>query len=145
MKQPLHLIVLGDPKGQPRPRAFSRGGMTRVYDPGTAEAWKSQIAIAFKDAKPADFTPFEGPVNLNIHFFFTRPKSHFNRHGLKPDAPRFVTKKPDADNAAKAVMDALTTLGVWRDDAQVGILSVSKRYTDTPQAGAKIGINELEF
>jgi len=30
----------GAPKGQPRPRAFSREGKASVYDPGTAEGLK---------------------------------------------------------------------------------------------------------
>ncbi|NCA12937.1 MAG: RusA family crossover junction endodeoxyribonuclease, partial [Proteobacteria bacterium] len=43
----------------------------------------------------------------------------------KPDS----TAKPDADNCAKAVMDALTQLGAfWRDDAQVVELRVWKDY-----------------
>lgn len=143
MKTPLHLIVNGIPKGQPRPRAFSRGGMTRVYDPGTAEGWKSQIAIAFKDGAPFDFTPFDGPVHLTIRFYFPRPKSHFRKAGIKDTAPSMVTTKPDADNAAKAVMDALTTLGLWQDDAQVTGLLVRKLYADG-HPGAAIEIREDE-
>ena len=37
MTTPISFTVLGDPKGQPRPKAFSRGGHAAVYDPGTAE------------------------------------------------------------------------------------------------------------
>lgn len=42
-------FIHGDPKPQPRPRAFARrmGAkfVARVYDAGTAEGWKSQIAM----------------------------------------------------------------------------------------------------
>ena len=50
---PITVRVYGEPKGQPRPRAFAKpigGGKfsARVYDAGTAEGWKSQIAQAFR-------------------------------------------------------------------------------------------------
>lgn len=108
-------FVYGIPKGQPRPRAFSRGGVARVYDPGTAEGWKGQIAIAFKDAKPAQ--PFEGELRLSIEFLFPRPKSLSRKKD--PEGLLRHVSKPDVDNAAKAVMDALQTLGFFRDDCQV--------------------------
>ena len=38
---------------------------------------------------------------------------------LKPNAPKWHTDKPDRDNADKAVLDALTNLGLWGDDKQV--------------------------
>ena len=49
--------------------------------------------------------------------------------------------KPDADNAAKAVLDCLTEIGVWPDDALVSVLLVEKWYGFTP--GAHITIEEL--
>jgi len=35
--------VIGIPKAQPRARAFAVGGRARMYNPGTAEAWKADI------------------------------------------------------------------------------------------------------
>lgn len=137
----------GCPKGQPRMRAFARKfgakWMARVYDPGTAEAWKSQIAIA---AKPHIAAPLENPVRLEIVFNFPRPRGHFRSNGtVKPNAPRFHTAKPDADNAAKAVMDALTILGAWLDDKQIVQLIVRKEYAiGNFQGGAAIEISEVE-
>jgi crossover junction endodeoxyribonuclease RusA len=122
----IQFTAFGDPKGQPRPRAFHRGGMTRVYDPGTAEGWKGQIAVAARPHKPK--TPIEGPINVLLFFIFPRPKSHSTKKGLRDSAPDFHTSKPDADNLAKAVLDCLTQLGFWKDDAQVCELQIHKRY-----------------
>lgn len=117
--------VLGDPKGQPRPRAFARHGKVRVYDPATAEGWKSSIAATV--AQPV--TRHDGPVGIALVFRFARPKGHYRRNGtLVPTAPMHHTAKPDADNCAKAVCDALTQIGVWRDDAQVARMTAEKRY-----------------
>jgi Holliday junction resolvase RusA-like endonuclease len=50
-----------------------------------------------------------------------RPKAHFDKAGDVRErytlAPHI--QKPDLDNLVKAVQDALTDVGVWRDDAQV--------------------------
>lgn len=131
-------FAAGIPKGQPRPRAFSRGGHARVFDPGTAEGWKSAVAVAAQGHR-GKFTA--GPLRVSISFTFPRPNTHYRKAGLRDDAPEYHTSKPDADNAAKAVLDCLTTIGVWPDDAMVASLLVEKWYGDRP--GAFISIEEL--
>ena len=133
----IRLFVSGTPKGQPRPRAFARNGMVRMYDPGTAEGWKSQIAEAFRDELTLTDEVIMEPVAVSLSFRMPRPKKHFrtgkHSHELRPDAPVLYAKTPDADNLAKAVLDALTVLGLWKDDAQVVDLHVTKRWVDLGQ------------
>lgn len=136
----------GIPKGQPRPKAFSRGGRASVYDPSTAEGWKSQVAMAAKDSLPE--SPLTGPLRMELYFYFPRPKGHF-RTGkraseVKDNAPLFHVSKPDSDNLAKAVMDAMTQLGFWMDDSQVSQLLISKAYSSPlVPAGCKIRLFPL--
>lgn len=130
MMQPIQFFVEGLPKGQPRPKAFVRGGHAAVYDPGTAEGWKGQVAVAARAFLPP--APILGPLKLTLGFWLPRPKAHYltgKRAGeLRNDAPLFHTGKPDADNFAKAVMDALTMLRLWQDDSQISVLHVYKLY-----------------
>ena len=146
MIEPISFFVAGVPKGQPRPRAFARkmGGkfVARVFDAGTAEAWKSAVATEAVKHKPA--APITGPVRLRICFYIARPKSHYNSKGaLKATAPHYHTGKPDADNLAKAVMDALTQCGwFWGDDAQVAVLTAAKLYADSG-TGAQVEIRRV--
>ena len=138
-----NIYVKGLPKGQPRPRAFARGGRAAVYDPGTAEGWKGQIALAFREFENRKV---HAPMSLLLTFHMPRPAGHLKKNGeVKPaHASSLFTGKPDADNLAKAVMDSLTTLGVWTDDALVVTLIVRKRYATTPRpAGCEIEIYEL--
>lgn len=116
--------VDGIPKGQPRPRAFARNGHVRVYDPGTAEAWKSAIAEAARPHLPA--TPIEGPVMLTCHFEMPRPKRLMRTSD--PLGPVDHLAKPDVDNLIKAISDSLTQIGMWRDDCQVAYLKAGKVY-----------------
>lgn len=127
MMTPIQFFAQGIPKGQPRPKAFARGGHAAVYDPGTAEGWKGQVALA---AKPflKSLLADHPPLTLKLDFWMPRPKGHYGAKGLKLNAPKYHTGKPDADNLAKAVMDALTQLGIWKDDAIVVDLRVKKYY-----------------
>ena len=138
-------IIFGTPKAQPRPRAFAQNGKARMYDPGTAEAWKSDIAW---QTKKLHYMQLEGPIKVSLYFLMERPKSHFKTDGksLKPNSPkRYFTKKPDADNLAKAVLDALTAMGVWKDDSQVVILDITKAWADvTSRPGCVLSILSID-
>ena len=116
--------VDGKPKPQPRPRAFARGGKVRVYDPATAEGFKAAIALAALPHRPAK--PLAGPLRVTIAFYMPRPQ-RLNRK-RDPDEQIPHTAKPDCDNLAKAVLDALTDIGLWVDDSQVYSLNITKQY-----------------
>lgn len=142
MFTPISIFVTGEPKGQPRARAFARNGMVRMYDPGTAEGWKSAIADEWRRSAPK-MPKIEVPVCLTLNFHLSRPKSHFRSNGeLKPTAPKWYARKPDADNFKKAVMDALTQLGVWDDDDQVVSWHGTKRYSTSNHCGCEIILKE---
>lgn len=126
----VEFFVAGAPKGQPRPRAFTRHGRARVYDPGTAEGWKGQVALAAKAYRPV--TPVCTAAVLWLQFHLPRPQAHFSRGRLRSIAPSFHAGKPDVDNLAKAVLDALVGIGFLRDDRLVWSLCVTKRYADGP-------------
>lgn len=136
MKAPIEFFALGEPKGQPRVKAFVRGRHAGVYDPGTADGWKQAVLSACPKLtlEVAKEPYFDGPVLVTLSYEFPRPASHHvaGKRGrpLKESAPLCHTVKPDADNAAKAVLDALQHSGLWHDDAQVSDLIVRKRYAN---------------
>jgi len=145
MNKPISFFVLGDPKGQPRPKAFVRGGRAAVYDPGTAEGWKNAIAVGVKEAGAVGIM-LNGPIRMSLCCWFKRPQSHY-RTGkrsaeLRDGLSKWHTKKPDADNVFKAAADALTHLGVWRDDSQIAEVKIQKYYSDS-NACSQITIEEL--
>ena len=142
MPEILSCWVDGHPKAQPRVKAFRRGAHAGVYDPGTADNWKLAVAAAVKAAWNKE--QHTGPLRLTLRFMMPRPKAHFGKSGqIKETAPHYQTSKPDLDNLAKAVMDALTQLQVWKDDSQIVQLWVSKPYTEK-QAGCWITLDHVE-
>lgn len=137
----LSFYVSGTPVGQPRPRACIRGRHAGMYDPGTADAWKAAVAAAAKAAW--DGRQFTGPVKLTLGVWMPRPKSHLRSNGeLKPSAPRWHISKPDLDNIEKAIKDAISTAGVWKDDCLVCAVGKTKMYA-VQQPGASIRIEEI--
>ena len=115
--------VEGDPVPQPRPRVSTAGGFARAYVPKghAVHAYRAAIAAA---ARAAGVTQTDEPLNVVIDAVFARPKSHMRKTGVKPDAPKLP--RPDVDNVAKAVLDALQD--VIGDDTHVARLVVEKSY-----------------
>jgi len=112
-----------------------------MYDPGTAEAWKQSVACAI-GPHITNQPPLAGPVFMRVLFVLPRPKSHYTKKGLRETAPAYQTGKPDVDNAIKAVMDALTVMNVWGDDAQVCRVEATKAYGQAPGAYLTVGVVE---
>ena len=122
------LFVQGVPKPQPRPRMTRQG---HVYTPSTADAWKDAVQTAFMRRLKPQITI---RVYLSVCFYLPRPKR------VKPDAAMpSHTGKPDLDNLLKSTMDALTEIGVWKDDSQVIQTAAEKHYA-AEQTGAWIRI-----
>jgi Holliday junction resolvase RusA-like endonuclease len=138
--------VDGVPKGQPRPRAFARrtvdgGIVARVHDAGTAEAWKGAVALAARPIRPS--APIERPVRVEVAFLLPRPRTLYRRRDPEGEVVSFA--RPDLDNLVKAVLDALTVDGWWRDDALVAELLATKGYHGKDgRPGARIRIRRLE-
>jgi len=115
--------IPGDPVPQPRPRVSTAGGFARAYVPKghAVHGYRAAIAAA---ARAAGVTATGEPLNVVIDAVFARPKSHMRKTGVKPDAPKLP--RPDVDNVAKAVLDALQD--VIGDDTSVARLVVEKSY-----------------
>lgn len=144
----LHLTWHGPPKGQPRVKATRRGAFVRMYTPDTADEMKDGIrTLAMEAMARGEWKHTTGPVEVVITACFHRPASHFRRvrgtDFLKQGSLIYHDQKPDADNVAKAVMDALgstaTWGGIWADDKQVAALTAIKLYA-LPGKGPSVDV-----
>lgn len=84
----------------------------------------------------------EGAVAVSVRFYYPANESQKRMHkklGLEV-LPKVT--KPDVDNVAKALVDAMTRAGFWRDDSQVARL-VLEKYTTIREP--KIEVEYADF
>ena len=132
--------VIGTPAPQPRPR-MTRAG--RTYNPPSADAWKQAVREEWTSLNSPAFL---NGLRLRLSFLLPRPASHYTSKGaLTKSAPLKAVAKPDVDNLAKAVMDALENAGAFANDCAVLSLTVSKSYAMLPEgAGCLITLSEID-
>ena len=125
----LSFMVPGPPHGQERPRVVRRGGRSITYDPEKSREYKDRVKLfAGLAMKRLNWYMAAGPVRLNILAFFPIPKSLTKKQRTAIlEGKNKPTKKPDADNIAKAILDALSGLA-YKDDAQIVQLTIGKYY-----------------
>lgn len=116
--------VTGKIRGKARPRVTRRG----VYTPKETKEYEKLIQTAYKCAAEGQYFG-DKAVNVEIWAYFAIPKSYTKGKRLAAVWDIIPpTKRPDCDNIAKVVCDALNGTA-WDDDAQVVDLHVVKAWT----------------
>lgn len=138
----INYTVVGIPKPQARPKVFHRtlkSGKPFVSTYSPKSDWFHLVYTESLKIKNSLKNRLVGALELNLTFCMPIPKSISKK---KREQLHYVTKKPDVDNLAKAVMDAINQVGIWEDDSQVSRLVVGKIYSDEPRC--IISIREIE-
>lgn len=126
--------VPGPPKGKARARTFYNpklGRMQSITPEGTV-LYENLIKTCYMEK--AQKEKFEGyfnkePIHMYIEAVFEIPKSTSKKKRHMMEAGELLPcKKPDADNIAKVICDALNKV-TYGDDTQICSLKVDKRYT----------------
>ena len=108
---------------KPRPRVTQFG----TYTPSAYKKWEKKVADMAIKAWGERGT-LEEPLSVQIEFSIKVPESLSKSERVKRLASGGHTQKPDLDNLAKGVMDALNHSGIWVDDSQVASLSTKKKW-----------------
>lgn len=118
--------VEGKIKGKGRPRFAKYGNFVKTYTPADTASYENLIKLQFKNSCGDWYS--ETPLKMTITAIHGIPKSTSKKdrekmlnNELKP------TKKPDADNIAKIICDALNGIA-YKDDTQIVELEVKKIY-----------------
>lgn len=127
----IQFTVPGEPVGKGRPRVVRNNGFTRTYTPEKTASYENLVKLEFQ--RQGGRMLKVGPVKVWINADFRIPKSVSKRKREAMVAGHIrPTRKPDADNIAKVVCDALNGLA-WHDDSQVVMLHVEKRFAEEPE------------
>jgi Holliday junction resolvase RusA-like endonuclease len=125
--KPITFSVSGDPVPQPRVRVSTRGGVPSKHP---VHAYRDAI---LREALACGLTPISEPIEVIVDAVFVRPRSHLTKRGVKATAP--ALPRPDCDNVAKAVLDALKDLF---DDTHVRRLIVEKSWGDEARTTVRV-------
>lgn len=130
---PITFSVPGNPVPQPRPKVTVRNGKPHGYvkKKHAIHAYRQAIQLLAIDA---GLRKTNKSIDVVIDAVFKRPKSHFNKSGVKPSAREVPV--PDVDNLAKAVLDAIGP--IVGNDKQVRRLVVEKSYGTEPRTTVRI-------
>ena len=136
----LAIDVTGKPQTQGSTKAYVRGGHAVITSANTnLRPWRDAVRFAAADSLHPSHVPYEGPVEVRIRFRMRMPASAPKKRRTWPIGAR----SGDLDKLARAVLDALTDAGIWRDDSQVIRLHAGKDYTDAAP-GAYITVHTID-
>jgi len=123
--------ILGKPLAKGRPRFTARGGFARAYTPKKTTDYETLVKFNAQKVAPKEL--WLGALAVEITAYLPIPKSMtkkrlemINSFDLRP------TTRPDIDNYAKIVLDALNEI-IYKDDNQVVGLHVYKHYSENPR------------
>lgn len=130
--------------GVPAAQGSKRLAAGRMIDTNVEQlrSWRQDVASAIQATMACDgITQQTTAVGVRVWFVFARPKSHYRtgRHAdeLRPDAPVRHVKTPDVDKLLRALLDAVTVSGLWRDDSQAFIDGAGKLFAQ-PGTGPRM-------
>ena len=135
--------VPGTPRGKQRPRVVRQNGRTISFTPDQTVQYENLVRWCYKTAENSKRFPDDMPLKVIINAYYEIPKSASKKKRAQMlDGELRPTKKPDADNIAKIICDALNGIA-YRDDAQVVTCIINKRYSEEPSVSVEI--EEIEF
>lgn len=131
--------IPGAPQGKARARTCRNG---HTYTPDNTVLYENLVKTEFLrqcgrgQRIRSDDT--RRAISMQITAVYPVPASYPKRDKAAALAGDLLpTKKPDADNVAKVIADALNGLA-YDDDAQITDLSVLKRYGEEPEVRVKL-------
>lgn len=131
------------PTAKGRPRFSRRSG--RAFTPAATEAAERTIrgelahATTLGKTPPTVQWPATGALVLELRFTMPIPASWSKKKAAAAVEGRLPhTSRPDVDNLGKLVMDSANGV-LWVDDAQLTMVTLTKRYGATP--GVWLGLS----
>lgn len=127
--------IIGQPTGKARPRVTRWG----THNTEKTVLYENLVKISYQE-QCGEYT--EKPLEVYITVLYDIPKSTPKKNiPLMLDGRLTPCKKPDIDNIAKIILDALNGVA-YKDDTQVISLRIDKHYSE--QAKVIVNINEYK-
>lgn len=128
----IKFTVPGKPMGKERHRtARTKNGHMVSYTPEKTSSYEALVRACYL-AAGGTLISDSGQIRMSIYAYFPIPKKT-SKDQFAEMLAGYVqpVKRPDADNIAKIICDALNGIA-YRDDSQVTELLVTKAYSNQP-------------
>lgn len=130
-------VIPGEVVGKGRPRFAKRGNFVQAYTPERTASYENLVklhsGIAMNGRQPISLA-----VSCTISIDVMPPASWSQKkRAAALSGVLFPTSKPDLDNCAKGIFDAMNGI-VWLDDKQVVDMRVVKRYSQVARAAVEV-------
>ena len=138
MGDSIRFSIPGPPRGKGQTR-LSKGGFE--FTPENTLDYENRVKKVCIEKCEQRQANYAGQVAVDITAFYPIPASYTKkkqeqiRDGARP------IKKPDLDNIAKIILDALNHVA-WQDDKQVVCMILTKNYAAVPCVS--VGVHYLE-
>ena len=123
-----HINIPGKIVGKQRPKFSRQGNFVKTYTPEKTVNYENWVKMCWMQSEQEKLS---GNIIAVIVARFMIPQSYSNKK-RKELNEKPCPKKPDCDNIAKSILDALNGIA-YDDDAQIVDLSVSKVYSATEE------------
>lgn len=132
-----HFVVAGIPKAKGRPKFSRVGNYVKTYTPKDTIVYENLVRLEYE--RQCEEIYFDDlPIRATIRAYFPIPKGVSKRKHLEMENGLILhTKKPDCDNLAKSILDALNGIA-FCDDSQICGLTVHKLYSSEPRVDVVI-------
>ena len=131
----IQFTVYGTPVGKQRPKFSTFNGHATAYTPQKTVNYENLVKLSVQQQQKG-LKPFDKdvPLQADIIAYFLIPKSTSKKkREAMLNGEIYHTKKPDADNIAKCILDALNGIAYY-DDSQVVYVRCMKKFSDEPRA-----------
>lgn len=132
----IEFTIPGEAVAQGRPKFSTFNGKVSVRDPKKSRDHKTYVKYLAVDVAPEKL--LSGMLEAEINVYMPIPKSFSKTKRVQALTGALrPTKKPDADNIAKAILDSLNHI-IYEDDKQIVSLTVKKYYDEVPRTEVRI-------
>ena len=131
----VEFTIQGKPRGKDRPRFSRRGNFISTYNTAGTIEYEKIVKYHYLGVS-IPCPEYIGKVSVYINAYFKPPKSTSKKKFKELIGTPYL-KKPDCDNIAKIICDALNGLA-YKDDSQINELQVQKIYAEEERVEVKI-------
>lgn len=141
----IRFTVPGNPFGKQRPKFARHGKFVQTYTPEETLLHEKIIAQVYEDVANGKKFEKKVPLDIQITAYYPIPKSTSKKkrkemleHRIRP------VVKPDLDNIAKLIYDALNGVA-WHDDNAIVDTQIHKFYSENPRVEIFIQVVNVDL